>query len=98
MENSLYISPSVLEQHKDKEMWRTPIRSSVRTLRREGKSYSQIVVLIGLKRSTIQGIVKGPSSCTTRAGKATKKPALKTADIKHIFRFVSASWANRIKS
>ena len=79
-------------------MWRTPVRSTVRSLRRQGHSYRQIRALTGLKRSTIQGIVKGPSSRTTRKGLATKRPALKQADVQRVFRFVSKSWANRTKS
>jgi hypothetical protein len=98
MEDSIILSPSAIKEHGYKDMWKTPVRSAVRTLRREGKSYNQIVTLTGLKQSTIQGIVKGPTSRTTRKGKATKRPALKQAEIKRIFRFVSESWANRIKS
>jgi uncharacterized protein YerC len=98
METPLCLSPSAITEHKPKEMWKTPVRSSVRTLRRQGKSYNQIVAETGLKRSTIQDIVKGVSSRTTRKGKATKRPVFKQADIKRVFRFVSESWANRTKS
>ena len=74
------------------------MRTIVRSLCRKGYSYSQIKALTGLERSIIQGIVKAPSSRMIRKGLATKKPVLKQADIKRIFRFVSKSWANRIKS
>jgi hypothetical protein len=75
-----------------------PVRATVRSLRRQGQSYGQIKKLTGLKRSTIQSIIKAPSSRTTRKGLATKRPALKQADVKRIFRFVSESWTNRTKS
>jgi hypothetical protein len=97
MEDSIILSPIALA-HKPKEMWKTPVRSTVRSLRRQGKSYGEIKKLTGLERSTIQGIVKGVSSRTTRKGKPTKPKALKTADIKRIFRFVSELWTNRTKS
>jgi Transposase len=92
------LSPEVLKKHQPNENWKTPVRSTVRSLRRQGKSYGQIREVTGLSRSTIQHIVKAPSSRTTRKGLATKRPALKQADVKRIFRFVSESWTNRIKS
>jgi transposase len=92
------LSPEVLKKHQPNENWKTPVRSTVRSLRRQGKSYGQIREVIGLSRSTIQHIIKAPSSRTTRKGLATKRPALKQADVKRIFRFVSESWTNRIKS
>src|ERR1700730_10921099 len=92
------LSPEVLEKHQPNENWKTPVRSTVRSLRRQGKSYGQIREVTGLSSSTIQHIVKAPSSRTTRKGLATKKPVLKQADIKRIFRFVSESWTNRTKS
>ena len=98
MEASIILSPSTIKQHGYKDMWKTPVRATVRSLRRQGHSYGQIKALTGLKRSTIQGIVKAPSSRTTRKGLATKKPVLEQADIKRIFRFVSESWTNRTKS
>ena len=98
MEDLIILSPSVIKEHGYKEMWKTPVHALVRSLRRQGHSYGQIRALTSLKRSTIQGIVKGPSSRTTRKGLATKRPALKQADVKRIFRFVSESWANRTKS
>jgi len=61
MEDSIILSPSAAN-HKPKEQWKTPIRSTVRLLRRQGKSYGEIKKLTGLERSTIQGIVKGVSS------------------------------------
>ena len=79
-------------------MWKTLVRAIVRFLCRQGHSYSQIKAFTSLKRSIIQGIVKAPSSRTTRKGLATKKPVLKQADIKRIFWFVSESWTNRTKS
>jgi hypothetical protein len=90
MEDSIILSPSVAN-HKPKEMWKTPVHSTVHSSRKQGKSCGEIKRLTGLERSTIQGIVKGVSSRTTRKGKATKYPALKLADIKRIFRFVSES-------
>ena len=98
MEDSIILSPSALKDHKPLENWKTPVRATVRSLRRQGKSYGQIRKLTGLTRSTIQSIVKAPTSRTTRKGLATKRRALKQADVKRIFRFVSESWANRTKS
>jgi hypothetical protein len=80
MEDSIILSPSVAN-HKPKEQWKTPVRSTVRSLRRQGKSHGEIKKLTSLEQSTIQGIVKGVSSHTTRKGKATKPKALKQADI-----------------
>jgi len=60
----IILSPSAAN-HKPGEMWRTPIRLVVRSLRQAGKSYSEIKKEAGLERSTIQGILKGPSSRTT---------------------------------
>jgi hypothetical protein len=84
--------------HKPGEMWRTPARSKIRGMRAAGKSYSEIKKLTGLERSTIQGIIKGPSSRTTRKGKTFKPTLLKKSDIQRIFCFVSESWTNRTKS
>jgi hypothetical protein len=97
MEESIILS-SLAADHKPKENWKTPVRFIVRSLRRQGKSYGYIRKVTGLERSTIQGIVKAASSRTTRKGKATKPKALKQADIKRIFRFISESWTNRTKS
>jgi hypothetical protein len=97
MEDSIILSPSAAN-HKPKEQWKTLVRSTVRSLRRQGKSYGEIKKLTGLERSTIQGIVKGASSRTTQKGKATKRPVLKPAEIRRFFRFVSKSWTNRTKS
>jgi hypothetical protein len=98
MEDSIVLSPSAIAAHKPSDNWKTPIRATVRFLRQQGKSYGEIVKLTTLKRSTIQSIIKAPTSRTTRKGLATKRPALKQADIKRIFRFVSESWTNRTKS
>ena len=97
-EISNILSPDALKDHKPNENWKTPVRSTVRSLRQQGKSYGQIREVTGLTRSTIQHIVKGPTSRTTRKGLATKRPVLKQAEVKRIFRFVSESWTNRIKS
>ena len=71
MEDTTILS-SPLENHKAGEMWRTPVRAKVRGIRAAGKSYNAIKKLTGLPRSTIQGIVYGPSSRTTRKGKSFK--------------------------
>ena len=93
MEDTTILS-SPLENHKAGEMWRTPGRAKVRGMRAAGKSYNAIKKLTGLPRSTIQGIVYGPSR-TTRKGKSFKPMLLKPAEIQRIFRFVSVSWTNR---
>jgi hypothetical protein len=93
----IILSP-LAANHKPGEMWRTPVRLVVRSLRRAGKSYGEIKKETGLERSTIQGILKGPSSCTTQRGKTFKPHILKPHKVQRIFLFVSESWANRTKS
>jgi hypothetical protein len=88
MADSIILLLSAIKEHGYKDMWKTPVCSAICTLCYKGKSYNQIIALTSLKQSTIQGIVKG---CTTQKGKATKQPALKQSQIKHIFRFVSES-------
>jgi len=92
------ILSSPVADHKPKEMWKTPVRLVVRSLRRDGKSYGEIKKLTSLERSTIQLIIKGPSSRTTRKGKTFKPQLLKPKEVRRIFLFVSKSWANRTKS
>jgi hypothetical protein len=94
----IILSPGILRSHNPNENWKTPVRATVCTLRREGASYGYIVKKTGLSRSTIQYIVKAPISRTTRKGKANKSRILKEVDVKRIFRFVSESWTNRTKS
>jgi len=89
LDSSIILSPGVLKSYNLNENWKTPVRSLVRILRREGASYGQIKRKTGLSRSTIQYIVKGPISWTTRKGKATKPTVLKQKDVKYIFRFIS---------
>ena len=95
---NIVLSPLATKEHKPGDMWKTPVRSIVRGIRRNGKSYSEIRERTGLTRSTIQHIMKGPTSHMARKGKATKPRLLKQGDIKRIFRFVSESWTNRTKS
>jgi hypothetical protein len=89
--SNIVLSPLATKEHKPGDMWKTPVRSIVRGMRRDGKSYGEIREKTGLTRSTIQNIVKGPSSYTTRKGESYKPRLLKQADIKRIFRFVSLS-------
>lgn len=98
LDSSIILSPGVLRSHNLNENWKTPVRATIRTLRREGASYGQIQAKTGLTRSTIQYIVKAHTSRTTRKGKANKSTILKQANVKRIFRFVSESWTNRTKS
>ena len=97
-DSSIILSPGILRSYNPNENWKTPVRATVRTLRREGASYGYIVKKTGLSRSTIQYIVKAHTSRTTRKGKANKWRILKEADVKRIFWFVSESWTNRTKS
>jgi hypothetical protein len=94
----IILSPGVLRSYNLNENWKTPVRAAVRTLCREGASYSQIKAKTGFTRSTIQHIVKAHTSRTTRKGKATKPTVLKEKDVKRIFRFVSEFWTNYTKS
>jgi hypothetical protein len=97
MSDLIILSPSVVN-HKPKEQWETPVRLIVRSMRRQGKSYGEIKKATGLERSTIQHIIKGPSSRTTRKGKTFKPHLLKPHEVRRIFLFVSESWTNRTKS
>ena len=94
----LTILSSPVANHKPNEMWRTPVRAVVRSLCRKGKSYGEIRKETGLERSTIQSIIKGPSSCTTHKGKTFKPQLLTPKEVRRIFLFVSESWTNRTKS
>ena len=60
MEASIILLPSTIKQYSYKDMWKTLVRATVRSLRRQGHSYGQIKALTSLERSTIQGIVKAP--------------------------------------
>jgi hypothetical protein len=55
-EISNIFSLAVLKDYKPNENWKTPVRATVRSLRRLGKSNSQIREVTGLTRSTIQHI------------------------------------------
>ena len=59
MEDSILSSLAVRE-HKPGEEWKTPERSRIRGMRKDGKSYGEIK-LTGLERSTIQRICKAKS-------------------------------------
>jgi hypothetical protein len=97
MEDSILSSP-ILQDHRAGEMWPTPIRSSVRLMKRDGQGYKAIRTKTGIPLSTIKRIYKSETSRTTLKSKATKPSLLKQADIKRIFCFVSESWTNRCKS
>ena len=90
MSNPIILLPSVAN-YKSKQQWQTPVRSVVRSLRRAGKSYGEIKKETGLERSTIQHIIKGPFSRTTRKGKRCKPYLLKPYKVRRIFLFVSES-------
>jgi DNA-directed RNA polymerase subunit N (RpoN/RPB10) len=82
--------------------WKTSERSKIRAWRADGKSYSQIQKLYGIRdskplitRSTLQKIIKAKSSKRQRKGKAIKKKILKPADLQCVIRFVSGGWHNR---
>jgi hypothetical protein len=94
MEDSLLSSP-VLQNHKPGQNWDTPTRLKVRLLRKQGDSYGVIVKKTGLRRPTIQKIVKSGSSRRTRKGKVYKPKLIETREIERIIKWVSASWDNR---
>jgi hypothetical protein len=50
---NIILSPLAIKDHKPGEMWKTPVRSIVRGLRRKGMSYGEIRLETGLTRSTI---------------------------------------------
>jgi hypothetical protein len=94
MDTSIF-SSSPLHKHVPGDMWRTPEHAKVHGMCAQGTSYSEIRKKTGLMCSTIQGIVKGPSSRTTRKGKQFKPKLIKQSDIKRVIRWVSVSWDNR---
>jgi uncharacterized protein YerC len=89
----LLSSPAI--NHAPNQNWETPVRAKVRLLRKSGDSYGKIATKTGLSRSTIQGIIKAPSSRRTRKGKEYKPKLLKTRDLRRILRWVTACWSNR---
>jgi transposase len=89
------LSSPLVRDHKPGGGWSTPIRSSVRSMRRDGLSYGQINKKTGLTRSTIQRMVKAKSSRSARKGKPIKKRALTTQQITRMIKWLSASWDNR---
>ena len=52
MDKSILSSPAVRE-HKPGMEWKTPERSVIRAMKREGKSYGEIMKETGLVRSSI---------------------------------------------
>lgn len=92
--NSILSSPLVRD-HKSGNGWPTPVRGAVRSMRRDGLSYGQISKKTGLRRSTIQRMVKAKSSRSAQKGVTTKKPALTSPQIKRMIKWLSASWSNR---
>src|SRR2546421_8991291 len=93
-----FIPSSRVANNKPNEMWKTPVRSVICSLRCQGHSYDEIKKLAGLEQSTIQSIINGPTSRTTRKGKAFKPQLLTPKEVRRIFLFVSESWVNRTKS
>ncbi len=88
MENSILSSPIKID-HKPGQQWLPSVRSVVRAMRRDGHTYGQIKLKTGLERSSIQRILKAPSSANPRLGKVFKPKSLKQKDIRRIFMFVS---------
>jgi hypothetical protein len=79
MDDSLLSSPAVRE-HKPGIEWKTPERSKIRGWRAEGKSYGEIMKMVGtrdgkplINRSVIQKIVKAKSSKVKGRGKQPKR-------------------------
>jgi hypothetical protein len=82
--------------------WKTPKRSKIRAWRVDGKSYGQIQKLCGIRdgkhlisRSSLQKIIKAPTSRRQRKGKVIKQKLLKPKDVARVIRFASISWHNR---
>jgi hypothetical protein len=53
MEDQNILSPGVFKSHNPNENWKTPVRVTVRTLRRDRAYYGQVIAKTGLTRSTI---------------------------------------------
>lgn len=68
--------------------------SAMRNMKRQGESYEGIEKLTGLDGTTIQRVVKAPTSKRSRNGKAVKK-LISTDNLKRVLHFVSLSCHNR---
>ena len=67
--------------HVTKEKWGTPVRATVRVLRRYNVSWGQIFKKTGVTKSSAQRMYSQSTSRLTRKGKAMKPKLISVSDI-----------------
>jgi hypothetical protein len=92
MEDSILSSPA--KGHVAKEKWGTPVRATVRALRRDGVSWGQIFKT-GVTKSSAQRMCSQSTSRSTRKGKAMKPKLISVSDINRAIAWMTTSWVNR---
>jgi len=92
MEAQIY-SPSW--RSKPNGEWKTPARSTVRSLWRDGYSVPEIIKKTGLPRTNIRRWIHAETSRTTRKGKATKPRLMSRRQIRQIIRYIAKNWSTR---
>ena len=80
---------------KDKGEWPTPVRQTVRNLKREGKSQREIVAQTSLPRTSIRRILRQESSRRARKKKAPKPHLMSIREIRRCIRYLSKDWSTR---
>jgi hypothetical protein len=82
MDPIILLSSPIRNNHAPGQNWDTPTRAKVRSLRKAGDSYRDILKQTGLGHSTIQKIVKAELSRRTRKGKTYKPKLLQKRNIR----------------
>lgn len=90
-----YDIPSSSPPHDPGGNWNTPKRSRVRQMRRDGKSWGEISLKLGVPRSSARTICKDKSSRTTRKGKEYNHILLSLRTIRQIIRYISYNYSTR---
>ena len=82
-------------REKENGEWPTPVRATVRSLRRDGLSQRAIVSKTKVPRSTIRRILRQESSRRSRKGKVYKPRLMTTREVRQIIRHISRDWSTR---
>jgi hypothetical protein len=90
--------PSSSPPHEEGDNWGTPKRARVRQMRRDGKSWGQIELQLGVPKSSARSICKDPSSRTTRKGKHYQHSLISLATVRQILRHISRTYTTRRQS
>ena len=80
---------------KDKGEWPTPIRQTIRNLKRQGKSQREIVSDTSIPRRTVQRILRQEHSRRTRRKKDPKPHLMSIRLIRRCIRHISRDWSTR---